>query len=269
MPGPVTGQRGAFPQPNKWGRNDQGNWSQVSFEGTKPEVFLLASAYANTPGVGYEVTEQFGKWRLDVHLPYSVNGIDPKTDFTEIWEFFSMNSEIDILEARVENPNSIGSLDQLQIEKIRAALTNLPSIDELQDPASLSKVTPDKLTNADGKNGDMAYQIYSEMLSGTRNFPVMVPLLRHTISTSSQYAIAASLVNVRRIISSATLISMESIPQGLLFNLPFELSNSPDLLNYGWLKFFPTIQETAHYKWQIVQEYHYGLWSKLFWGLPL
>jgi hypothetical protein len=254
MPGPITGNRGAFPQPNRWGRNETGNWSEVSYEGTKPEIFLLAAAYGATEGIAYEVTEQFGKWRLDVRLPWSVNGIDPKTDRVDNWEFFAQHAEKDLLESEVENPTKIGTLTPDQVRSIRHFLDN-PGEDPTQ-PSATEGVSP---------LAGNALDVYQLMLKGVKNFPVEVPTLRHTITTSNQYAVPYALTNVRRIISSSTLISAESIPSAVLFTLPFEVS-ADSRFAYGWYKQFPTIQQIALLKWQIVQEYQYGLWATLIWA---
>jgi predicted outer membrane lipoprotein len=262
MAGPITGNRGAFPQPNRWGRNETGNWSQVSYEGTKPEIFLLAAAFGATEGLAYEVTEQFGKWRLDVHLPWSVNGIDPRTDRVDNWEFFAQHAEKDLLEAAVETA-AIRALTDNQISTIRALL---------EVPPNPTAVPPDPIvTDEDFGGGDSglnAYEVYRLMLKGARSFPIEQPMLRHTITTSNQYAVAYALLNVRKIVSSATVVGTENIPRAILFTLPFEVSSNSDYA-YGWYKMFPTVQQIALLKWQIVQEYQYGLWATLIWGNPL
>jgi hypothetical protein len=98
--------------------------------------------------------------------------------------------------------------------------------------------------------------------------------LRHTQTVNAQYAIKASLTNVGKVLSTATLQNDESIPNGLLFNLPaFSLppqyvETSGDL-KYGWYKDFPTVRQIAGMKWNIEQEWQYGLYSVKLYGTPL
>lgn len=262
MSGPITGGYGAWQQPGRWGRNEQGNYSLWSFEGTRREVAALAATFAQVQGLAYEVTEGFGKWRLEVHFPYGMNGIDPRTDKIENWEFFAQHAEKDLLDSAVENPNSVGLLTQNQIEKIRFFIQNPPDGTITKFPTQADFV----LDSTDG--GLAGFAIYGLMFQGVRNFPVEQPMLRRTVTTSNQYAVAYALTNIRKIISTATLVTLESMPTALLFNLPADVSND-NTRAYGWYKPFPTIQQVARLKWQIVQEWQYGLWATLIWGAPL
>lgn len=260
----LSGLKGAFPQPGTWGRNESGNYSLVSFEGSKQEVKLLAYAYAQIPGLLYEVKEQFGKSRIDVRFPWNVQGIDPRTDFIDNWELFANTVEADILSTAIPS----GILDTLsaeQIAKIRFLLSQPPDPgDEANYPA-----VGDFTLDGDGTSGAKAYTVWTRMKKGVLNFPVEAPILRHSITTSLAYAIPASLIHVRQLLTTNSLYQLEGAPLNYLFNLPVDAPPADAALTYAWRKVFPTIQQVALLKWQIVQEYHYGLWDTTFWPLPI
>lgn len=268
--GIISGNRGAFPQPGQWGRNESGNFATWVFNGTKREVALLAATFAQLQGLAYQVSESFGMAKLEVYLPWNPN-IDPTTDLIVKWEFFAQRIEKDLLSARVENPNTVAALSAAQVQTIRNKLLQPPD----------GKTTPfPTLTDFEQNgesNGELALQIYTLMQQGVTAFPVEAPSLRRTFVTSNQYATAYALSNVRKIISTASLAQMESIPRNLLFSLPTDVWSDPNpdagdltpALAYGWYKRFPTIQQVARLKWSIVQEWEYGLWATLIWGNPL
>ncbi|HEV2210859.1 MAG TPA: hypothetical protein VG167_18960 [Verrucomicrobiae bacterium] len=262
MAGPITGTKGAYQQPSMWGRNEQGNYTVQEFHGTKQEIANLASLFSNIEGLVYEVKEGYGRHSLNIRIPFSVNGIDPRTDKIDNWELFAQHVEKDLLESAVENPGTVGTLTSQQIQKIRSYLFEPPDGKTISFPQAADL----KLDGPD--DGSIALSIYQLMQQGVRNFPVEAPSLRHTIITSNQYAVPASLLNVRKVISSSSLSYLELLPSALLFSIPFETSPNP-ALTYGWYKTFPTVQQLALLKWSITLEYQYGLWSTLLWGQAL
>lgn len=259
----LSGQRGAFQQPATWGRNESGNYTLWTFEGSADEVYGLAAAYAQTDGIMYEVKESFGKFRLDVRFPWNMRGIDPSTDFVENWELFANTVEADILSTVIPS----GKLDNLtaqQIAKIRFLLENPPDPSDTANYPQQSDFVLDS-----GTDGLNAYVVWIRMKKGVLNFPVEAPVVRHTVTTSLAFAIPASLINVRKLLTTDTLYQVERAPAAYLFNLPLDPAPVDPLLVYGWRKIFPTIQQVALLKWQIVQEYHYGLWDLTFWPAPI
>lgn len=259
----LSGQKGAFYQPAVWGRNESGNYSLWSFEGSKSEVAALAAGYAQVQGLMYEVKEFPGKSRLDVRFPWNMQGIDPKTDLIENWELFANTVEADILSTAIPS-GILNNFTQQQIAKIRFLLSQPP---DPGDAANYPKQADFVLDS--GTDGMNAYTVWVRMKKGVLNFPVEAPVLRHTITTSLAYAIPASLVNVRKLLSTTSLYQLEGAPLVYLFNLPLDPPPTDPLLVYGWRKVFPTIQQVALLKWQIVQEYHYGLWDTTFWPPPI
>jgi hypothetical protein len=259
----LTGSKGAFYQPATWGRNEAGNYSLWTYHGTKDEVYAAAAAYANVVGLIYEVKESFGMHRLDVRFPWNMQGIDPRTDIVENWELFANTVEADILSTQIPSGVMKGMTAE-QIAKIRFYLSDPP---DPSDPVNYP--TQAKFVLDSGGDGLEAYTVWLRMKKGVLNFPVEAPVLRHTITTSNQYAIGASFINVRRLITTASLYSVELAPANYLFNLPIDPAPDDPLLHYGWRKLFPTVQQIALLKWQIVQEYHYGLWDLTFWQAPI
>jgi hypothetical protein len=294
MPRQINGWLGAFAQPGHWGRNESGNFWIQAWEGDYNSIQLLAENVASVLGLVYEVTESFGKFRIEVHYPWSNLPNAAQTDMVVKWELFSATSEKDLLEAQVEVPNLIGTLTQDQIRQIRhfvldkpttlqtdpnnSALT-LPSLQPIVDADFLPPLVPaadlfGMTTNA--TNAAQAVIVYNLMMRGVTSHPVEQPILRRTMITSQHYAVALALVNVRKIISTASLISLENISsESLFYNpgngqllLPNDVSTYPNLA-YGWYKGFPTVQEIALLKYSIVQEWKYGLWTTLVWNTPL
>jgi hypothetical protein len=261
MAGPITGNPYPQLQPNQFGKNETGNYTIVSYEcADKQSAFALVSVLGIEAGINYEVTESFGKSRLTVHYPYSLFGINPATDAVEMWEFFAQHAEKDILEATVES-GIISTLSINNVIQIRLFLQS-PTLDD----NGLPNITVDSFSN-DGNQAN-ALAVYQIMMAGVRSYPVEQPVLRYSITTSNRYAIRRSLWNVRKILSTSTLVALNNIPNALLFNLPYDYSQN-SAFAYGWYQMFPNVQQIALLKWQIVQEWQYGLWSTLIWGNPI
>lgn len=269
---PITGQRGGFLQPGKWGRNDSGNYDTWTFEATnKADIYAMAARIAQTLGLAYDVTESFGKFKLDVYFPWNTRGIDPRTDLIEKWELFAQPVDKDLLAARIENVNSIAQLSPAQVATIRFYLQNPPSgAPNAENPYP----TADDFETDGETNGALALQVLILMMQGVSSFPVEAPQLRRTETTSSQYAVISSLTSVGKIITTGSLQSIENAPQ-LFYNLPEDtwVEPNPNFTSigfaFGWRKRYPTIQQVALLKWNIVQEWDYGYWATLLYGSPL
>jgi|SRR5882724_1202066 len=273
MAGPITGTgncRGTWRQPSSWGRNESGNFSQVIFEGTKAEVTILAASFAQTDGLAYEVAESFGKFRLQVQVPWNFDGlVDPRTDTLVRWELFSEHAEKHLLEAQV-NTGSVAKLSLLQKDIIRAKYQNPPDASQGQPAAKQSDFADP--ANALDANGAYAFDIYQVMVAGGVGYPMEAPRLRRTLITSNQYALGYALVNIKKILTTGYIIANESLEPNLIFNLSAYTAAdvSTDFrLTYGWYKPFPTINNIALLKWQIVQEWHYGWWPIATFGNPI
>ena len=260
MAGPITGAPGVQLQPLQYGKNDSGNYTILTYESADKEAIgAMVSMLTATGGANYEVTESFGKSRLTIHTPYTLFGLDPRTDRVELWEFFAQHAEKDLLEASVES-QIISTLSTLNIQTIRLYLQSPPNVKDGDPDVDLSSFTDGNPANA--------LEVYQLMLAGVRSYPIEQPVIRHTITTSNRYSINRSLANVRAILSTQSLLAFNNIPNALLFNIPNDVSNNPSFA-YGWRQLFPTAQQVALLKWQIVQEWQYGLWATLIWGQPI
>lgn len=266
----ITGYKGAFQQPGRWGRNESGNYQTLYYEGSKQEVYNLAANVAQTIGLAYEVLESFGKFRLEIYFPWTVNGIDPRTDYTEKWELFAQHVEKDLLTARAHTA-AVANLTVSQVQTIRFWVQNPPDpkTGPFPVPSDFQKGTPPESINS----ALNAFAVYNLMAQGVTSFPIDAPTLRRTITTSNQYATAYALDKVGVIMSTNYIRNVYDVPYNLLFNLPNDTwtdpnPNSPTLV-YGWYKKYPVIQMVALLKWSIVQEWEYGLWSTLLYGNPL
>jgi hypothetical protein len=272
----------------------------------------LLGTYAGFP---YDYQSKFGGGaRVDFHFPYSFTNSNPQQYVQPLWEFFASKSERDLLsndlplgQGATFNGNGllsfagffpsfgyqvagIGSLtagdaflvrqaQQLSQQGIIVGIGWFSApVDAAGNPLTYSpdgtnptnKVNVPAAINPIGCN--VALTLFMRGQSASISFS---PTLRFTQTVTSQYAIRASLLNVGKIISTATLMIIENIPNGLLFNLPnpsnpaqqFYYSNG-DLV-YGWFKDFPTVRQIARLKWNIVQEWQFGLWSVATYGTLL
>lgn len=162
------------------------------------------------------------------------------------WEYFANPAEIDVLEMDSNNINSITDDDK---RKIRNAI-NSP------DPDASPSLTGDALT------------LYKLMLGGVRSGRINQPTLRVSKLVSGSYPVQASISNVGRIISTNTLTVQENIPGTLLFQLP-NFSTSKSGFAYGWYKKFPNVQQSGGNRWNVSQEWEYGLWVPFLYGSVL
>ena len=294
MSGPYNGFTGGFDQPGTWGRNDSGNFFTRKIHGDKQSLINLGNQIADTLGLTYEVNEGLATSTLTINYPWNYTANNAATDLVTKWEMFAAQSEKDLLEAAVECPAAIGTLSQSQIAQIRQYLMTPPATTaSMPNPtqSDSGQTSPTEVirvvtiadfnnlpadSNGNTGNATNALALYQLMTQGVRSFPVEQPILRRTMVTSQNYQVAMALTNIRKIISTSSLVSLENVSTDSLFYdptsgqllLPEDVSPTPALA-YGWYKGFPTVQEIALLKFSIVQEWKYGLWATLIWGTPL
>jgi hypothetical protein len=172
------------------------------------------------------------------------------------WEFFANHCEKDVLEA---DNSPVDSISLANKTRIRNFILNPSGPDGYV-------VTEDSFED-DGTE-TLPFDLYKQMQAGVRSIVVNAPTLRHTQTVSNVYTVKATLTNVGKIISSATLTILEDLPFGVLFNLPTDVSTRYKQ-HYGWMKVHPTVRCAARFKMQIEQEWQYGLWSELLYNQPL
>ena len=279
-----------FQQPPSIRRDDAGVVTSVPYESSAyGQIFPLLIGL----GFPYDYESSFGKTRLVIHYPFDFSaqgapgGSTPETSVESLWEMFDQKVEKDFLSADMPI-GSIGAIDSNDAYLIRTAQqqsqqglvisapqTPLDGTSWFEDPVDANGQTLTFNGGADVPAAVNPYGCYSLLLlvlRGQSSFPVFAPVLRWTQTVTSQYAIQASLLNARNIISTATMYTLESIPSGLLFSLPNDSNpptqfiQTPGDLVYGWFKDFPTIRQIARLKWNIVQEWQYGLWPTVIYG---
>jgi hypothetical protein len=165
---------------------------------------------------------------------------------TLVWEYFANRVEIDILEADISAINSISE------EELIAIRQHIASPVEGSSPAL---VDPN------------AIDLYALMLKGVRHFRIFSPTLRRSKLVSDTYAVQASQANVGSIITSGTLATQEDVPTRL-FALPSAVSSKTGFV-YGFYKNFPSIQQSGVGRWQVSQEWDFGLWPTFLYGAAL
>lgn len=264
-----NGQTDPQELPPIWGRNESGPYYHRRFEGKK-EGMQAKAAQFEALGYHYDMDENFGTAKLTVRMDSNPlnNGLETPVDQ---WEYVGGRAEKDLLEADV--PSGItATLSQNDIGVIRSAIQNPPDGSDTSGAYS-AKDRPNASVAQSCFSGSPAnaFTIYKLMQAGVRSAPARTPTIRHTQTVTNGWTIPASLTNVGRIISTASFAALESVPSGLLFNLPTLVPATFQTIavKYAWLKWDPQVQQIAGRKWQLVQEWEYGLWSTAIFGQPL
>lgn len=258
-------------QPSSWGRNSSGQFYVYKFDGLSKEQVSAMAALYDAAGAEYEVTEGFGKHSLQVRISYNPSAATAEVA-VDLWEYTGGRAEKDVLEADV--PSGItATLSQNNIGVIRAAIQNPPDGSDTTGAFSAKDRPNAAVTAASFADGNPtnALTVYKLMQAGVKSALVRNPTLRHTQTVSQYWTVPASQTRVGRIISTASMTSLEFLPTGLLFNLPTltPASFQTIAVAYGWLKHDPTIQQVAFKKWQLIQEYEFGLWATAIYGAVL
>jgi len=222
-----------------------GSWN---IEGPKAAVRALLNQLA---GLGYSFVFQCNQ-SPKATVQYETVGVPggPGTGGEETptlnWEYFANQFEIDVLETD------------------RAAIIGISEGDKRKIRDAIAAPDPDTAPNLTGN----ALTVYQLMLGGQRSVRLNVPNLRVSKLVSGSYPVKASLTNVGAIITTNTLIIQEAIPSTILFNLP-NLSTTKSGFAYAWYKKHPNVQQAGGIKWNISQEWEYGLWPTFVYGTAL
>lgn len=312
--GRISGSTDVQQQPLRIRKDDSGITTSIPYESTDPSKLAVAIASLDAQnGIGYDYEESFGKARLEINYPYDFAST-PQTYVQPLWEFFAQKVESDLMANNLpigsgatyngdgqlsyagtfpsfgNNINGIGSLIQNDTILVRKAIdlnqgnftiglgwfSNPVGSDGLRLQYVPNPAFPDVKKDVPAAvNPIGCYTIFSMNLRNFTASPIFAPVLRFTQTVTSQYAIAASLLNAGNIISTGSMAILEAIPSGLLFNLP-NPSNPPatyvvsagDLV-YGWFKDYPTVRQIAQLKYNIVQEWQFGLYPVAVYGTLL
>lgn len=296
----IIGQKGAFAQPVQFGRDDSGSFQRYSFEGTTREVLQVAESL-DLGGWVYTFTELHGgRSKVEARSGWGnfKSNYDPAADVENIWELEQQDTTKPLLAADFPFSFTSGLNDlnlnsyissSMNSDKTRDALADMVGIPGgyWQDSA-LTFNTPSNYpsyTFDDGLGGEdseklihlptadyaAAKSLYYLIKGNTDSFQIEASIIRHSQLVSNLYSRQASYSNVNRIISPASMISVEGTPSGLLFQIPpspaaIQFIETPGDLQYGWRKVRPNVTRLAAYKWRIQQNYQYGQWPLRLYG---
>ena len=301
LPGKIIGQKGIFLQPRRFGRDDSGYYQEYVYQGTSQDV-VNAAFNLDIAGWTYAFEELHGGIsRVTAKAGWSAYSGGPPNDPPEnVWELTQQDEQKNLLEADFPFSDTT-VLNNINLQSyINSDLNSAKTADciskMLQDPVSQgwndgsstfagSTVAYEFDSGAGGADtesvihlpaGDYqaAKSLYFLLKRGVTSFPVEASLIRHTQLVSNVTVVYASYFNTNRLISSNSMVYLEGVPSGLLFQVPNEPSPSqfiqtPGDLLYGWRKVRPNVTRLAAYKWRIVQDYQFGLWAVRAYGAVL
>ena len=121
---------------------------------------------------------------------------------------------------------------------------------------------------------DAAYSLYKLMAAGFTQFPIEATRIKHTNLFSNLWQAQVAYANVGRIISSASMVSIEGAGEALFFSVPQaptpgQFIETPGDLQYGWLKDRPSVSRLALFKWRTTTVYQFGLFPLRAFGAVL
>jgi hypothetical protein len=205
------------------------------------DVATLVSALAIS-GYSYSVQYDGQIATVEGTLDYNLGGAPTTTPLTTIWERDIKIVSEDILKSDLAIIGGISSANKKTIqEKLKTP----------EDP-SATGLTSDALT------------IYTLMFNGVTSRIVYQPMIRRTKLCANSYAAAESDTNMGKILTAAQMSSLEGAPGGLLFALPASGTNvvRSDISTItGYLKVPCRVQQQGDGRWQITQEWDYGVWA--------
>lgn len=246
----INGVKGAYLQPPRYGRNESGPYTLYTYEGSKNELLSSVSTIESLGGL-WEMQESFSGAKCVLTVRYGVNAQGGTAEVpVETWQLGAASVEKYILNADAPR---ISAFSRAVREHLKQSVegNGIPALYNAGDPT----------------NSDLS-ELYDLMLEGVTSAVQFCPHLSHTMTVSTNWTVKAALTNVKRIISTASLPALESIPNTVLFNLPNDVSTKPGL-SYGWLKGYPEVQYGAWNKIQIRREWTYGLWATIIYGAVL
>jgi hypothetical protein len=294
----LTGSRQGLPWFQKgytYGKNDSGPYQTWIEEGRDADIDTNAAIF-EAQGWTIEVVRLTHKLsRLTAHAGW-------KGGATYAGEVLENNLELEpehtdkgILEADFPfgsvNLNTTGAVGS---QKTREALAKMANDENViwvppaADPGKATLSTGLAFKFDDGSGGadtatyiglpssdyGSAFSLYKLMKAGVSQFPMDAPTIRRSYLVSNLYSTLASYSNVRRIISTGSMASIEGVSGSALFSVPTQptpgqfIETSGDL-QYGWMKLRPAVTKLAQFKWRIGQNYQFGLWPVKLYGSVL
>jgi hypothetical protein len=244
----VIGNQGAVEQPIRHGWSpDRGYFTTREWRGAEAACKAIANQIQVVLGE-YELVGG-AVWTVTGKFSSPVDGGQGNEELpTSTWEFFAGEVEKDFLAADSSVIDTLGTTDDQRAERVNLIRKAV----EDKDETSITAI------NALG-NGAIK-QIYQRMTAGHKSLVIIAPSLRKSQLVSSGYLIPSFLVNVGRIYKTDALVASEpTMPLAIQNNIP-SYNSSRNGLRTGWYKAHPQIQQVGFNKFQVSQEFRYGLW---------
>ncbi len=256
----ILGTSGATEQPVKLGwSQDRGFYCVREWKGPAPAINILI-AQAFTYKLQYDVEQVVGGLgRITITYGSSTAGAQSGQgpDIVDNWELLPNKVQKDIFHADCTIVNSQTSE---QLDSIKSFVNH-----SLNDDGT-SKANP----AAWDSNSETLYELVT---AGVDHWVSYQPVLRRTYRVPQGQSLIAAYSNIKKILTTATLISTEGVPPD--FVLPINTiapspsnptrSDSVDLA-YGWLKGIPTANIAAYVTREVHLEWEYGLWATALYG---
>lgn len=259
-------------QPLSYGRREDGRYSVVPWACLDASQTVALASSIDALGYNYEVVNGFGG-RSTISIEYPFNNIagfaaPAGSEAEHRWEIVPEKAFKDILDSR--NPLVLASSQQevnllKGWRRLNQLETNLMNTDGIFKQPQIPSASGGSATNFSANGTRLAKALFD----GVEQVEINATKLTHTTTVTPQYINPASFVNCGWIHSTATLITTESIPSAVLFDFPTDTDPDPIAIGstgvyqtflYGWLKHTPSVRQISRAKWNIVQEYDYGLW---------
>jgi hypothetical protein len=249
----------AWIQANRtYGVNDSGAFQTISYRGTKAEVEDMVSTFLDA-GWTYTVTlEKGGLATIEgstAQLP-STSGAEIPED---VWELDPNETEKNLLDADFSASGALGNISAENRAIIKDALTRVGDF-ATSSPAFT------------GGTSAAAYSLFLLMANDVSSFPIEATIIRHTQTFSNTYVIPSGLYNnCNRIISRASMYSVEGVPTSILYAIPDSptptqyIESSGDL-QYGWRKVRPSVTRLSRDRWRVTRNWQFGLWAIKLYG---
>lgn len=234
----------------------KGYYTRNVYRGTKAQVEALIPSFVAS---GYEYSLVPGStYTLTVNLPTDVNNTESPQP---TWELHANVVDKDLLDA---DSSYIKTLHPSHVIQLKKAFKN-PPVSGASPFLAVTGVTSAQLR--------AAYTVWNLHLLGIKSVPVNMPILKRQMTVSNVYIIQNTTSNVDRIFSTNSLVGQEQVPVQIQGCIPYPTTSevtspisSLIKLHYGWRKIYPVIARTAEVKYQVSQEWHYGLWAESLWG---
>jgi hypothetical protein len=172
------------------------------------------------------------------------------------------------------NPTPFGAVGSAQQNPQTGVALQIYAFDDGDNPIQDGVLIAPEEIHLASADYITAKNLYYAMKAGETEFPEEATIMRHSLVTSNQYAQQASYNNVNRIISSASMYSIEGVPTNIFFNIPTTPAPgaflvTPGDLQYGWRKIRPNVTRLNRWKWRIQTNYQFGFYPTQFFGLVL